>query len=91
MRATVTLDPDTRFLVKRRMRSRGGTFEEVVNAAMRRGLLMETAAAEEPEFVVEARSMGLRVQDPKELRQINNDFEVERFVRVTRQLEEDSE
>ena len=88
MRTTVTLDPDTHRLVLRAMRERGGTFKEVVNAAIRRGLLMTASAR--PPFVVTARSMGLRVTDPRALRALDEDVEVERFLKVTRRLREDT-
>ncbi|HLI45068.1 MAG TPA: hypothetical protein VKU92_11460 [Acidimicrobiales bacterium] len=38
MRTTLTLDPDTEELVRRRMRERGGSFKQVVNEAIRAGL-----------------------------------------------------
>ena len=38
MRATVTLDPDTRLLVERAMRERGLSFRDAVNEAIRAGL-----------------------------------------------------
>jgi hypothetical protein len=38
MRTTVTLDPDTEALVKRRMRERGLSFKDAVNDAIRAGL-----------------------------------------------------
>ena len=89
MRTTVTLDPDTHRLVRRAMRVRGGTFKEIVNAAIRRGLLL--SAPERRPFEVRARSMGLRVTDPKELRKLDEDPEVERFLRVTRRIREEGE
>ena len=89
MRTTVTLDPDTLRLVRRAMRARGGTFKETVNAAIRRGLLL--LAPERPRFEVKARSMGLRVTDPKKLRRLDEDLEVERFLRATRRRQADGE
>ena len=38
MRSTVTLEPDVRTLVERRMRERGETFKTVVNEVLRNGL-----------------------------------------------------
>ena len=38
MRTTVTLDPDTEALVRRRMRERGLSFKQVLNDAVRAGL-----------------------------------------------------
>lgn len=37
MRTTVTLDPDTEQIVRRRMRERGMTFKEALNDAIRSG------------------------------------------------------
>jgi hypothetical protein len=38
MRTTVTLDPDTEQIVRRRMRERGMTFKEALNDAIRSGV-----------------------------------------------------
>jgi hypothetical protein len=39
MRTTVTLDPDTEFIVRERMRRRGVSFKQAVNDAIRDGAL----------------------------------------------------
>ena len=89
MRTTVTLDPDTHRLVQRAMRARGATFKEIVNAAIQRGLMM-AAPPERPPFVLQARSMGLRVTDAEALRQLDDDAEMDRFLKVSRRLQESS-
>ncbi len=38
MRTTVTLDPDTEALIRKRMRERGSSFKEALNDAIREGL-----------------------------------------------------
>lgn len=38
MRTTVTLDPDTEALIRRRMRERGVSFKQALNDAVREGL-----------------------------------------------------
>ncbi len=38
MRSTITLEPDVRTLVERRMRERGESFKTVVNEGLRAGL-----------------------------------------------------
>ncbi len=38
MRTTVTLDPDTEALIRRRMKERGESFKEALNGALREGL-----------------------------------------------------
>ncbi len=52
MRTTVTLDPDTEALVRRRMEQRGEPFKVALNALIRRG-----GAAPEP-FRTRTASMG---------------------------------
>lgn len=53
MRTTVTLDPDTEQIVRRRMRELGISFKEALNDAIRRGV------AHSPEaFHTETASMG---------------------------------
>lgn len=54
MRTTVTLDPDTEQLVRRRMRERGMSFKEALNDAIRRG----GGDASPARFVTETASMG---------------------------------
>jgi hypothetical protein len=53
VRTTVTLDPDTEQLIRRRMRERGISFKEAVNEAIRAG-----ATASNPPFRTETASMG---------------------------------
>lgn len=54
MRTTVTLDPDTEQLIRRRMRERGMSFKEAVNDAIRSGSM----ATSPQRFVTETASMG---------------------------------
>ncbi len=42
MRTTVTLDPDTEALVRRRMKERNVSFKQALNDAIRRGGLVES-------------------------------------------------
>jgi len=53
MRTTVTLDPDTEQMVRRRMRERGLSFKEALNDAIRSGVTQSS----EP-FRTETASMG---------------------------------
>lgn len=39
MRTTVTLDPDTAALIRKRMKERGASFKQTVNDAIREGLI----------------------------------------------------
>ncbi len=45
MRTTVTLDPDVEKLLRRAVRERGASFKEVLNNALRDGLLGKTHPA----------------------------------------------
>ncbi len=54
MRTTVTLDPDTRRLVERRMAERGISFKQALNEAIRQGL----AADEPPASITRPKSLG---------------------------------
>lgn len=91
MRTTVTLEPDTHSLIQRAMREGGGTFKQVVNSAIRRGLIGRGGGETQRPFVVEPRALGLRVSDPRLLRLFEDDDEVERFLRVTETLKSDTE
>lgn len=55
MRTTVTLDPDTEQIVRRRMRERGQTFKEAINDAIRDGASGRTSSKP---FRTEVASMG---------------------------------
>jgi len=55
VRTTVTLDPDTEQLIRRRMQERNQTFKEAVNDAIRAGSI--TSRPSEP-FVTQAASLG---------------------------------
>lgn len=46
MRTTVTLDPDVEVLLRHAMRDRGAPFKQVLNSAVRDGLLRERGAAQ---------------------------------------------
>ena len=45
MRTTVTLDPDTEALVRRRMKERNVSFKQALNDAIRRGGLVEAGSS----------------------------------------------
>jgi hypothetical protein len=66
-------------------RSRG-SFKQVLNAAVRRGLKGESGTLEEP-FVVRARPLGLLPGiDPARIREVDDELEIEEFLRKTRAL-----
>lgn len=59
MRTTLTLDDDVAAKLKAESRRSGRAFREVVNEAIRRGLMAHRPARREP-FRVRARSLGGR-------------------------------
>jgi hypothetical protein len=48
MRTTITLDPDVAALVKKLERREGKSFKEIVNAALREGLVRLESSARKP-------------------------------------------
>jgi hypothetical protein len=56
MRTTVTLDPDTEALVRRRMRERGVSFKVALNDAIREGL---TSQRNRTQFRTPTADLGL--------------------------------
>ena len=81
MRTTVTLDPETERLLREAMRQRGQSFEEVLNAAVVRGLASLRSDAGEAPFVPAVYPMGLRAgYDPTQLGALGDDLEVDAFL-----------
>ncbi len=89
MRTTVTLDPEVEQLLREEMQRTRKGFKETLNEAVRRGL--KGPRGEEPEFAVRARAMGLRPGiDPAAVRDLDDELEIEEFLRKTRALEDRS-
>lgn len=87
MRTTVTLDADVEQRLREAMRRQGKGFKETLNDALRRGLGPGPADADAPSFQVESRPMGLRPGlDPARLHDLDDDLEVEEFLRKTARL-----
>lgn len=87
MRTTVTLDPDVEQLLRQAMALNDESFKTTLNRAVRRGLASLVSQADPERFVVAARPMAVRSgNDPTRLGQLNDDLEVDAFLRVTRQL-----
>jgi hypothetical protein len=86
MRTTITLDPDVEQMLREAMqRSRKG-FKQTLNQAVRLGL-SGTREEGEPQFEVKARPMGLRAGiDPAQVRDLDDELEIEEFLRKTRAL-----
>lgn len=88
MRTTVTLDPDVEELLRREMDSGRKSFKQALNEAIRRGL-RGRVGPEEARFQVKARPLGVRPGiDPIALRDLDDEIEIEDFLRKTRALED---
>lgn len=79
MRTTVTLDPDTEQIIRRRMRERGMSFKEALNDAIRSG-----ASGRRPRFVTEVASMGESRVNLDRALQIAADLEDDELLRRMR-------
>ena len=79
MRTTVTLDPDTEQLIRRRMRERGMTFKEALNDAIRAG----SAPSGKP-FRTETASMGRSAVNLDRALQVAADLEDDELIRRMR-------
>ncbi len=58
MRTTLTLDDDVAAKLQSQARRSGRTFRDVVNEALRRGLMAASPRVDQPPFVVKARDLG---------------------------------
>lgn len=58
MRTTLTLDEDVAAKLKAEARRAGRPFRDVVNEALRRGLMRPPATEKQPRFTVKARDLG---------------------------------
>lgn len=76
MRTTVTLDPDTEQLIRRRMRERGMTFKEAINDAIRSG-----APGDPQPFRTRTASMGRSAVSLDRALQLAADLEDDELVR----------
>lgn len=81
MRTTVTLDPDTEALLRRRMRERGVSFKQALNDAVR-----ETAARgpERAAFRTATATLGLPTVNLDRALQLSSQLEDEELVRRMR-------
>lgn len=79
MRTTVTLDPDTEQIVRRRMREQGVSFKEALNDLIRASV----ATAAEP-FRTETASMGVSAVNLDRALQLAGELEDEELIRRMR-------
>ena len=80
MRTTVTLDPDTEHIVRRRMRDQGVSFKEAVNGLIRSGVRSEAA----PPFRTGTASLGTPRVNLDRALQIAAELEDDELVRRMR-------
>ena len=91
MRTTVTLEADVERLVRDSMSRGRKSFKQTINEALRRGLRAE-APREDPPYEISARPMGLREGiDPNKLHSLDDEFEIDEFLRKTDQLRRQTE
>jgi len=87
MRTTVTLEADVESLIRAAMERGRKSFKHVLNEAVRRGMRGE-GGDETPTFVVRAKPMGLQPGiDPARLRDMDDELEIQEFLRKTRAIE----
>lgn len=92
MRTTLTIDDDLYDALRERASVQGVAFREVVNDALRRGLMTGTSGERtEARFEVVPRSLGFRPGvDPSRLNSLLDELESESFAEQTGQKIADS-
>jgi len=78
VRTTVTLDPDTAALIRKRMTERGASFKQTVNDAIRDGLV---GAAGTSGFRTKTANLGVPSVDLDKALQLAADLEDQELVR----------
>lgn len=81
MRTTVTLDPDTEQIVRRRMRERGSSFKQALNDLIRDGV---TPTRSRHRFRTEVASLGESTVNLDRALQIAADLEDDELIRRQR-------
>ncbi len=82
MRTTVTLDPDTEALVRKRMHDRGISFKQALNDAIREGLAPDPVAARA--FRTQTADLGLAAVNLDRALALAGELEDEELVRRMR-------
>jgi hypothetical protein len=80
MRTTVTLDPDTEALLRRRMRERNVSFKQALNDAIREGMV---EARREP-FATRVVDMGVPTVNLDQALRLAGELEDEEAIRKSR-------
>ena len=81
MRTTVTLDPDTEALIRRRMRERGVSFKQALNDTIREGARANRSART---FATATAKLGMPTLDLDGALRVAADIEDEELLRKTR-------
>ncbi|MGH9280405.1 MAG: antitoxin [Acidimicrobiales bacterium] len=81
MRTTVTLDPDTEALIRKRMQVQGVSFKQAINDAIREGLASPTRRAR---FRTRTADLGLPVVALDRALQLAAELEDEEIIRRMR-------
>lgn len=80
VRTTLTIDDDIAGILQRRARELGTPFKELVNAALRKGLVSEIPAENEPKVQVRPHDFGAAPGiDMARLNQLADELEVEEY------------
>lgn len=82
MRTTVTLDPDSEQIIRRRMRERGMSFKEALNDVIRQGAASGSGRVEP--FRTETAAMGRSQVNLDRALQLAADLEDDELVRRSR-------
>jgi hypothetical protein len=85
MRTTLTIDDDLAAILKRESRRRGISYKELVNTALRRGLLAEEVMPAKQVVVTRPHAFGFKVGvDLDKLNQLSDELESEAVARQIR-------
>jgi hypothetical protein len=88
MRRTINLDDDVEQILCTALERSGGSFEVLLNAAVRAGLSGKPLASTGASFVVRARPLGLRAGiDPAGLNKLVDDLEVDAVLEKMARME----
>lgn len=90
MRTTVTIDEPVERLLRKAMHERHQSFKQVLNDALRKGLIDLDERDDDEPFQVIAHAMGLRAGfDPGRLNTLVDELDADAHINLTRQLASD--
>ncbi len=89
MRTTVTIEVDIGNRLREEMQRNRIGFKQALNEALRRGLRRDSDSNDRPDFQVNGKKMGMRTGlDPAQMRDFDDDLEIEEFARKTDKLKQ---